>query len=297
MNKKIVAKDVAAQFRSNIRERIAQLPRPPRLVGFLATDKPDSEEYAGYTKSSCEDVGIEFVLTKLDRFALESAIVEASASPDVHGIIVYYPIFNSSHDSYLRGLVPPHKDVEGLNQHWLRMLYSNERYDDPAKTKKAILPCTPLAIVKLIEASGYFSSELSPETRPLEGKVVTIFNRSEVVGRPLAFMVANDGAKVFSYDIDGLMIFDGSSVKAAEVPRAVALAQSDIVITGVPSEAFTQITPDEIKSGALCINFSMSKNFGPGIEAKAGCFIPRVGPMTIAMCLRNTLRLYENYCL
>ena len=128
---------------------------------------------------------------------------------------------------------------------------------------------------------------------------MTIFNRSEVVGRPLANMLANDGARVFSFDVDGLEIFSAAAsgahrVVEANVTRREALRQSDIVITGVPSRDFPLVKASEIKPGAFCLNFSTLKNFEETIVDVAGTFVPRVGPMTVTMALRNTLRLYKN---
>jgi methylenetetrahydrofolate dehydrogenase (NADP+)/methenyltetrahydrofolate cyclohydrolase len=178
-------------------------------------------------------------------------------------------------------------------------LYENRRFVDGAKTRKAILPCTPLAIVKLIEAAGFFHAS----GRPLEGRTVTVFNRSEVVGRPLASMLAHDGAHVYSFDVDGPLLFEpppasdadaAHSLTETSVTRREALAQSDIVITGVPSKTFELVHGAELRPGALCINFSTYKNFSDDIEGKAACFIPRVGPMTVLMVIRNALRLQQN---
>lgn len=70
-----------------------------------------------------------------------------------------------------------------------------QRYIDTAKTKKCVLPCTPLAVVKALEHLDVYDHGL-PEGNRLRGKKVTVINRSEVVGRPLAAMLANDGAQV-----------------------------------------------------------------------------------------------------
>ncbi len=70
----------------------------------------------------------------------------------------------------------------------------------PPGTVKSVLPCTPLAIVKALEYVGVYNKLLKYGDRA-RGKVVTIINRSEVVGRPLAALLANDGARVFSVDI------------------------------------------------------------------------------------------------
>jgi len=284
--------EVAKEFRRVVRERVASLGRPLKLVGFLAAETGPSKTYADYTRLGCEDVGIGFELRHAGKLEIEAAIEAANADKAVAGIIVYYPIFGTEHDRYINDLVAPEKDIEGLNSYWARKLYHNQRYVDPTRTKKAILPCTPLAIVKLIEMAG--AMHAGPEG-PLSGKTIAVFNRSEVVGRPLASMLANDGAEVYSFDIDGPLLFKKQHVVDTSATRAEALARADIVITGVPSRSFPLVTPHEIRPGALCINFSTLRNFAPDIESQAGTFIPRVGPMTVAMALRNTLRLFDNY--
>lgn len=70
-----------------------------------------------------------------------------------------------------------------------------QRYVDDAQTQKCVLPCTPLAVVKALEHLHAYDPSL-PEGNRLRGKKVTVINRSEVVGRPLAAMLANDGAQV-----------------------------------------------------------------------------------------------------
>ena len=89
----------------------------------------------------------------------------------------------------------PVKDVEGLCHYYRYCLYNNIRHVDAAQQQRTILPCTPLAIVRLLAACGIYNSALPTGDR-LHGRVVTIVNRSEIVGRPLAAMLANDGAKV-----------------------------------------------------------------------------------------------------
>ena len=85
-------------------------------------------------------------------------------------------------------------------------MYHNIRYLDKEETRKCIIPCTPLAIVKILEHVGAYNSILEYGNR-LHGRIITIMNRSEVVGRPLAALLANDGAKVYSVDISGIMEF------------------------------------------------------------------------------------------
>lgn len=249
--------------------------------------------YASYTKTGCDDVGIAFEIRHEHKLKMDAAVEAANADKNVHGIIVYYPVATAEHDHYIKDLVDPRKDIEGLNSYWARRLYHNERYDDDGKTKKSILPCTPLAVLKLLEAAGFGAAK---PAGGYAGKTVTIFNRSEVVGRPLATMLANDGARVYSFDIDGPVLFRaGGGIEESKVSRREALVTSDIVITGVPTRQFELVTAAEIREGTVCVNFSTMKNFADDIKDRAKVFIPRVGPMTVAMALRNTVRLYRNY--
>ena len=80
------------------------------------------------------------------------------------------------------------------------------RYVDTEQARKCVLPCTPLAVVKILEHLGAYDDQHAAGDR-MAGKTVTIVNRSEIVGRPLAAMLANDGATVYSVDIDSTYIF------------------------------------------------------------------------------------------
>jgi methylenetetrahydrofolate dehydrogenase (NADP+) / methenyltetrahydrofolate cyclohydrolase len=98
-------------------------------------------------------------------------------------------------------------------------------------------------------------------------------------------------------DINGGFVVDVNSAdhEARPVTREEALRQSDIVITGVPSPHFEKVRAEELKAGAICLNFSYIQNFEPEAKEAASIYIPRVGPMTVAMCMRNALQLYRNY--
>ena len=285
----IIDPDVVAQrFRSELADEISSLGFGLKLVGLIGSDYPPSLTYARYTEAGCKSVGIAFEARQVDRFEIEAEILRANRQVDVHGVLIYYPIFNVEQDNYLKDLVDHRKDIEGLSTYWIRRLYDNMRTDDEGN--KAILPCTPLAIMKLLHNTGSLTGKA-----PLTGKTVTIFNRSEVVGRPLAAMMAHDGARVFSFDIDGPQLVEAGKISSTKVSRQEALAQSDIIITGVPSRDFDLITPEEVPADAIGLNFSTVKNFSKEAKDKLRIFVPRVGPMTVTMALRNTLRLYKNY--
>jgi methylenetetrahydrofolate dehydrogenase (NADP+) / methenyltetrahydrofolate cyclohydrolase len=281
----------AATFRELIKSEIFENRLKIKIVGFLVSGDPASEVYADYTKVGCEDVGICFELVKTDRDSIKSLLNAANRDTSVQGIFVYYPIFGDERDREIRETVSHKKDVEGLTSYWMNKLYVNERFDDNAKRCKAILPCTPLAIIKLLEMTDAYT----PIGLPFSGQTIAIFNRSEIVGKPLAYMLAHDGGRVHSFDIHGGITLSADNMADTAIDRAQALKESDIVITGVPSRQFGKIRADEIKHGAICLNFSSVQNFDKDAQEIASLYIPRVGPLTVAMCLRNALRLYHNY--
>lgn len=147
----------------------------------------------------------------------------------------------------------------------------------------AILPCTPLAIVKTLEYLGVYNSIL-PYGQRAYGRTVTVINRSEVVGRPLAALLANDGARVFSADIDNIQEFSrrrttSASKASSSLPHHVVkdsklsledcLRMSDTVITGVPSKGY-KVKTENLRDGVVAINFSSEKNFEANIKDKVG---------------------------
>lgn len=291
----VAARDIAKPYLDEVRGEVAAQGLKIRLQGFLTTAARPSQVYSDYAARGCERVGIEYGARQVDPEALSREIFTANQDPDVHGVIVYYPVFGGIRDRSLQNEVAPEKDVEGLHASWATRLYNDVRYVDAGNTKKAILPCTPLGIVKALNAMGATDRSAGPH-RSAAGRTITIFNRSEVVGRPLAAMLAHDGALVYSFDVDGLVVYEGKETReSTEVDRAQALSTSDIVITGVPDRSFDLVRAAEIKPGATCINFSHVKNLADDVPERAGAILRRVGPITVAMLLRNTLRLYRNF--
>lgn len=132
--------------------------------------------------------------------------------------------------------------------------------------QKSLLPCTPLAVLKILDYLRVYNSIL-PYGNRLFGRAITIVNRSETVGRPLAALLANDGACVYSVDITGVQQFtrgEGIKKRRHEVVEKEGwelgdcLPLSDVVISGVPGESF-KIPTKLLKDGAVCVNFSTEK--------------------------------------
>ncbi|QRV72526.1 methylenetetrahydrofolate dehydrogenase (NAD+) [Ceratobasidium sp. AG-Ba] len=342
VGKLVKADGIAAKFRKDIEEALAEpsaRPRKPCLLGILSTSSAPSRSYAQFTKKTCEAIGIEFVLKEvggaleggIDGEGLEEAIIEGNEDVNVDGIMVYYPIFGGSQDHYLQQVVSPFKDVEGLHVKFHYNLYHNIRFirpqsllgvptptqsfptlptqtaDAPEGYVKSIIPCTPLAIVKALEAVGVYNTILDYGDRAY-GRTVTIINRSEVVGRPLAALLANDGARVFSVDIDSIQEYtkrptvttNGTEKVKRYNPRHVVhpcsmtleqcLALSDVVVSAVPSASY-KVKTEWLKDGCICVNVASEKNFESDVREKASLYMPAVGKITQMMLLRNLLRL------
>ncbi|KAI4617836.1 hypothetical protein J4E83_006168 [Alternaria metachromatica] len=299
--KVILANNIAKGLLDEVRDGLSKIPRKPLLVGFLSSADPAARVYAEWTGKTCVENGFAFDLREVDRELLEDRLIEANNDAAVDGIIVYYPIFGNRQDQYLQQIVSIDKDVEGLSHRYIFNMYQNIRFLDPANTKKSILPCTPLAVIKILEYLRIYNTIL-PYGNRLHGRTITVINRSEVVGRPLAALLANDGAHVYSVDISDVQEFTrgvGLRKRRHEVVEKPGwtlndcLPLSDVVISGVPGDKY-KVPLDLMRDGAACINFSSERNFTPEVKEKASIYVPAIGKVTIAVLLRNLLRLAQN---
>lgn len=297
----ILASTIAKVYTKEITEKVESLNFTPKVVGLLANDDPAAEMYANWTSKTCKELGFDYELIKCSKQDLETNLIHANNNKEVNGIMVYFPVFGDAQDQYLQQLISPLKDVEGLNHLYYKNLYHNIRFLDEEKTKKSILPCTALAIVKILEYLGVYNNILHYGNR-LYGKKIMVVNRLEIVGRPLAALLANDGATVYSVDINNIQQFTRGDdlleqkhkVIDLDGPTIETLApQCDVIITGVPSEKY-KFDSNLVKNGTTVVNFSSAKNFNDDIKSKAGLYVPSIGKVTIAMLLRNLLRLIEN---
>lgn len=298
----ISAAKIAENFQNEIRQGVQRMPAAPVMRAFLANDDPSAKEYADWTGKTARDLGFEFQLKQLRKSHLEEAIAEANADTTVNGIMNYWPVFpDRAEDARLQQSVAPLKDVEGFSKVFIDNLYSNVRFFDPPQNLiKSILPATPLALVKALEHVGVYNGLLGEGSR-LYGKTITIVNRSEIVGRPLAALCANDGATVYSCDVTGVRKYTRDRLTLAchrwedvSMTTEDAARLSDAVICGVPSESF-KFPSEALKDGAVAINFSSAKNFDKdSIKERASIYVPTIGKVTILMLFRNLLRLAEN---
>lgn len=221
---------------------------------------------------------------------------------------VYYKTF----DDYFRDMIPASLDVEGLcNSYNSRImskfshLYVNRSDFAPGDgddDEFVIFPCTALAVARILESCHWAYDAAAPAGQRLKGCVITIVNRSEIFGRPLAAMLANDGARVYSVDIDSIVQFSEGGrtqrCKESEITLEDCVRQSSVVVSAVPNDNF-HIPVDWLQENATVVNVAREKNINeddlrstdtPGI-----LYIPQVGQVTVALLEHNLIQLHRRY--
>lgn len=271
----------ANKIKKQLSKEFKKIDFPVNIVGLLGTNDPAAIKYVEYTKKACIEVGVNFSLKSILAEDIKLQIEKLNKDKSVHGIFIYYPIFNSDEDEILKNLVSPHKDIEGLNHYWIKNIYSSS--DVKQVFSENIIPCTPKAIITTLS-----------EVSELKHKNIVIFNRSEVVGKPLAHLLSLMGNHVFSFDDKNCIEFILGQQESTFISRQEALEKADIIITGVPNKNFNKIKANEFNQGVIGLNFSSFSNFEESSIAKMKVYIPRVGPLTVAMVLKNTLSLVGN---
>ena len=244
----------------------------PCLATILIGDNPASATYVRNKHKACEEVGIATKDHKLDatitQAELNSILDNLNADDSVHGILVQLPLPEQLDEFATTSRISPLKDVDGLTPHNAGLLAMN---------KAALVACTPSGVMEMFEHHGI----------DLEGKNVVLINRSSLVGKPLYHLLLQKNATV--------MTCHSRTKNLTELCQA-----ADVVITAVGDRNRFTLTPDMIKEGAIVIDVAISrfqeKLVGDSdyeqIIQKASFATPvpgGVGPMTVAMLLKNTI--------
>lgn len=212
--------------------------------------------------------GVHFHLMKLSPENVATYIRAININNSIHGIIVYYPIFGDKRDDEIRQLVAPSKDVEGLNHQSLpRFTDVAEVSSPPQQQGRSIIPCTPRAVTWILEWMDVHD-RTRPEGERLQNQEICIINRSDVVGLPLAQLLAGEGARVYSVDISGVQLFQrlyypwhSEGLHGKDLPNwsvRDAVQRSRVVISAVPDPAF-KVNTKWLRRGAICVNVSSEK--------------------------------------
>lgn len=272
--KTLDGKSMAQQVRDSLRGRIAAAGRPVRLDAVLASDDRAALLYAENQAKQCADVGIQYELHRLEgtvsRDAVESVLHRLNADPAVHAIMVHLPLPTGVEAERMQELIDPDKDVEGVNPANIgRVVYG----------RRSLVPCTALASLELIEWTGM----------DLRGARCLIVGASNIVGKPLAVLLMREEATVIS-----------TNKFTPNLPSLARTADVVVAAAGVPG----LVQAEWVQPGAVVVDVGISRVTGadgkvrtvgdvdPAVNSVAGWLSPvpgGVGPMTVAMLLRNTV--------
>ncbi|PIY88367.1 MAG: bifunctional 5,10-methylene-tetrahydrofolate dehydrogenase/5,10-methylene-tetrahydrofolate cyclohydrolase [Nitrosopumilales archaeon CG_4_10_14_0_8_um_filter_34_8] len=272
---KIDGKEIAQTVKDRVRKAVEELKSQginPCLATILVGDNQASATYVKNKHKACEEVGIitkDFKFgSEISQLELNKKIDELNKDKTVHGILVQLPLPNHLDEFFTTSSISPLKDVDGLTPHNAGLL---------AMKKAALVACTPLGVMEMFD---YYNIEL-------DGKNVVIINRSGLVGKPLYhLLLARDATVITCHS------------KTKNINELCQLA--DIIITAVGDRKKFTLTPDMIKKDAVIIDVAISRyneklvgdtDYEQIIE-KASYATPvpgGVGPMTVAMLLKNTI--------
>ena len=271
----IDGKAIAYAVRRHVARRVAESGRPVRLDAVIASDDRGADLYARNQRKTCAAVGIEYHLHRLPSDLDEAGIIEAidglNGTPEVTAIMVHLPLPDGVEAERVQAAISEAKDVEGVNPANIGNIVYGRR---------SLVPCTALATVELIESTGI----------ELRGRRCVVVGASNIVGKPIAVLLMRAEATVVSTNkyTDDL----GDLTRSADVLVSAA---------GVPG----LISADMVKPGAVVVDVGINRVAGPDggritvgdvsydeVRSVAGHVTPvpgGVGPMTVAMLLRNTV--------
>lgn len=287
---KSTAATIKAEIAEKVAARVAQGKRAPHLAAILVGHDGGSETYVASKIKACAECGFGSTLIRLESTPeaplkpelLMAEIEKLNANPDIDGFIVQLPLPKHIDEQAVIEAIDPAKDVDGFH---------------PVNVGRQSvgLPCfhsaTPAGIVELLHRHG-----ISPA-----GKRVVIIGRSNIVGKPLAAMLMQKGAKADAT----VTVCHSHTPNLAEITRS-----ADIVVAAIGRPGF--VTADMISDGAVVVDVGTTRV--PDATRKSGfrlrgdvdydAVAPKcsaitpvpggVGPMTIVSLMLNTLQAAEN---
>ena len=266
---------IAQSVKDRVKKAVEELKTQgitPCLATILIGDNLASATYVRNKHKACKEIGIATKDHKLDanvsQIQLDEIIENLNKDSSVHGILVQLPLAEQLDEFSTTARISPLKDVDGLTPHNSGLLVMN---------KAALVACTPSGVMEIFD---HHEIDLS-------GKNVVLINRSNLVGKPLYHLLLQRDATVITCH--------------SKTKNLTELCQAaDVVITAVGNRAKFTLTPEMIKEGAIVIDVAISrfqeKLVGDSdyeeIIKKASFATPvpgGVGPMTVAMLLKNTI--------
>lgn len=269
-----IAKKVAGYVESGLRK--------PHMTIILVGIHPPSESYVKSKLATSSLAGFDSTLIRLAETVTEKELLaklqEVDEDPTTDGVIVQLPLPKHINQQRIINAINPDKDIDGFHP---------ANFGRMTLGQKAFRPATAYGICKLVQFYGI----------PIKGKHCVVIGRSNIVGKPISIMLAND------FDIGNATV----TLTHIETPRELLLDETrraDIVIVAVGIPGF--ITPDMVKEGAVLIDVGINRlesgkivgdvDFA-AVAPKCSWITPvpgGVGRMTVAALMINTLNAYQN---
>ncbi len=250
----------------------------PKLATVLVGDDPASRIYVNLKKKDSEKIGIDYEEFYYDDISEQDILLlidKLNKRTDIHGILVQLPLPKHIDSNKVLERIDPIKDVDGFTPINVGRILLNI---------SDIFPCTPKGVVKILDEYNI----------PIEGADITIINRSNIIGKPLAAMMINRGGTV-------------TVVHTKTKDLKEKTKHADIVIVGVGRTDF--LTADMVKEGAVVVDVGITRNVDgikgdvkyDKVSKKTSYITPvpgGVGPMTRAMLLENLIICFikQNDC-
>jgi methylenetetrahydrofolate dehydrogenase (NADP+)/methenyltetrahydrofolate cyclohydrolase len=272
-----IAARVRAQVAEDVRAFVERTGRTPGLATVLVGEDPGSAVYVGGKQRACAEVGMTPFDQRLPADAtheeVASLLGELNADPAVSGVLLQLPVPAHLDGPALTGLIDPAKDVDGLTPVNTGLL---------ALGRPGLRPCTPLGVMEL----------LASVEAPLEGAEAVVVGRSNLFGKPMAQLLLEANATV-------------TVCHSRTRDLAAVCARADVLIAAVGRPRL--IAREYVKPGAVVIDVGMnrltpeqagnSSGLVGDVDYAAVCEVASaitpvpggVGPMTVALLLRNTL--------
>ena len=266
---------IAQEIRNEVRLKTLELRRQtgiiPGLAVILVGDDPASQVYGGRKAKACAEVGFlsrEYKLpAETEEKKLLKIIKKLNKDDQIHGILVQLPLPGHISTENIIAAIDPDKDVDGFHPYNVGGLMTGT---------PLFVPCTPRGIMELIARSGI----------DLKGKEAVVVGRSNIVGKPMAMLLLAQHATVTM-----------CHSKTGDLPAVTRRADVLIAAVGKPH----MIKADMVKEGAVVIDVGVNRLENgklagdvafDDVAPKASFITPvpgGVGPMTIAMLMKNTL--------
>ena len=271
---KAASKQVRAELKTQVEAFTADSGVTPHLAAVLVGDDPASAVYVRNKERACEKAGIQSTLHRLPAETTEdellALVAQLNADDSVHGILCQLPLPKQINEQRVLDAVAPEKDVDCFHPMNVGLM---------SQGRPRFLPCTPHGIQELLRINDVNTS----------GMHAVVIGRSEIVGKPMAAMLVQRGATA---NCTVTVCHSGTK----DLPAMIK--QADLLIVAIGKPEF--VTGDMIKPGAVVVDVGINRvddklvgdvQFESAKEvASAITPVPGgVGPMTIAMLLKNTL--------